>query len=91
MGLFGLPYVVSPAEAEAQCAHLDFHKMTDGSITDDSDIFLFGANSVYKNIFNQKKYAEMYSVQELVKKLCEYTFYIKYRVFGIKRKVLSYP
>ena len=68
--LFGIPYLVSPAEAEAQCAQLDFNKLTDGSITDDSDIFLFGANCVYKNIFNQKKYAELYSLEDLIKKLC---------------------
>ena len=47
-------------EAEAQCAALDALGLTDGSITDDSDIFLFGATRVYKNIFNQNKHAELY-------------------------------
>ena len=59
--LFGVPYVVSPMEAEAQCAVLDVLGLTEGSITDDSDIFLFGGTRVYKNIFNQQKYAELYS------------------------------
>ena len=68
--LFGIPYLISPAEAEAQCAQLDFNKLTDGSITDDSDIFLFGANCVYKNIFNQQKYAELYRMEDITKKLC---------------------
>lgn len=70
--MFGIPYLVSPAEAEAQCAQLDFSKLTDGSITDDSDIFLFGGNRVYKNIFNQNKYAEVYLADDLNKKLCKF-------------------
>jgi DNA excision repair protein ERCC-5 len=31
----------------------------DGVVTEDSDSFLFGAKSVYKNIFNDKKYVEV--------------------------------
>ena len=58
--LFGVPYLVSPMEAEAQCAALDVLNLTQGSVTDDSDIFLFGGRRVYKNIFNQNKHAEMY-------------------------------
>lgn len=58
--LFGIPYLVSPMEAEAQCAQLDYSNLTDGSVTDDSDIFLFGGETVYKNVFDQNKYTEMY-------------------------------
>ena len=47
-------------EAEAQCAALDLSGQTDGSITDDSDVFLFGGRRVYKNVFNQNKHAELY-------------------------------
>jgi len=47
-------------EAEAQCALLDVLGLTQGSITDDSDIFLFGGRRVYKNIFNQNKHVEMF-------------------------------
>ncbi|CAG9862806.1 unnamed protein product [Phyllotreta striolata] len=54
--LFGVPYVVAPMEAEAQCAFLDLIELTDGTITDDSDIWLFGGRTVYKNFFNQNKY-----------------------------------
>ncbi|XP_028129377.2 DNA excision repair protein ERCC-5 isoform X1 [Diabrotica virgifera virgifera] len=54
--LFGVPYVVAPMEAEAQCAFLDEIELTDGTITDDSDIWLFGGKTVYKNFFNQSKY-----------------------------------
>uniref|UniRef100_A0A182SWL0 XPG-I domain-containing protein n=1 Tax=Anopheles maculatus TaxID=74869 RepID=A0A182SWL0_9DIPT len=40
--IFGVPYIVAPMEAEAQCAFLNQIEMTDGTITDDSDIWLFG-------------------------------------------------
>lgn len=53
--LFGIPFIQSPMEAEAQCAFLNAIKLTDGTITDDSDIWLFGAERVYKNFFVQKK------------------------------------
>ena len=59
--LFGLPYIISPGEAEAQCAYLELTKQTDGTVTEDSDIWLFGADTVYKNFFNQNQYIESYS------------------------------
>lgn len=54
--LFGVPYVVAPMEAEAQCAFLNEINLTDGTITDDSDIWLFGGQTVYKNFFDQNKH-----------------------------------
>lgn len=57
--MFGIPFVSAPMEAEAQCAYLDAADLTDGTITDDSDIWLFGGRTVYKHFFNQDK-----SVQE---------------------------
>ncbi|CRL01499.1 CLUMA_CG014500, isoform A [Clunio marinus] len=53
--LFGIPYIDSPMEAEAQCAFLNMINLTDGTISDDSDIWLFGGQTVYKNFFVQKK------------------------------------
>ncbi|XP_043548605.1 DNA excision repair protein ERCC-5 [Chiloscyllium plagiosum] len=58
--LFGIPYIVAPMEAEAQCAYLDLTDQTGGTITDDSDIWLFGARHVYKHFFSQDKDVEYY-------------------------------
>ncbi|XP_055920189.1 DNA excision repair protein ERCC-5 homolog [Eupeodes corollae] len=54
--LFGVPFIVAPMEAEAQCAFLDTVQLTNGTITDDSDIWLFGGRTVYKNFFAQNKH-----------------------------------
>ncbi|XP_073987693.1 rad2 superfamily protein mus201 isoform X2 [Rhodnius prolixus] len=63
--LFGLPYIVAPMEAEAQCAYLDITGQTSGTITDDSDIWLFGANNVYKNFFDQKKFVKQFKALDI--------------------------
>ena len=46
--MFGLPYIIAPMEAEAQCAWLDEAKLVDGVVTDDNDVFLFGGQHVYR-------------------------------------------
>ncbi|XP_028756680.1 DNA repair protein UVH3 isoform X2 [Neltuma alba] len=67
--MFGLPYIIAPMEAEAQCAYLELAKLVDGVVTDDSDVFLFGARSVYKNIFDDRKYVETYFMEDVEKEL----------------------
>ncbi|XP_031763845.2 DNA excision repair protein ERCC-5 isoform X2 [Galleria mellonella] len=65
--IFGIPYIVAPMEAEAQCAFLENIKLTDGTITDDSDIWLFGGKTVYKNFFNQKKHVMQFLADRIEK------------------------
>ncbi|XP_063806834.1 DNA excision repair protein ERCC-5 [Pseudophryne corroboree] len=67
--LFGIPFIVAPMEAEAQCAVLDLTDQTSGTITDDSDIWLFGARHVYKNFFSQNKYVEYYQFSDIQNQL----------------------
>lgn len=69
MRLFGIPYIVAPMEAEAQCAVLDLTDQTSGTITDDSDIWLFGARHVYKHFFSQNKYVEYYQFSDIQNQL----------------------
>jgi DNA excision repair protein ERCC-5 len=67
--LFGIPYITAPMEAEAQCAELVSLNLVDGVITDDSDVFLFGARRVYKNMFNQSKTVECFLSSDLSRDL----------------------
>ncbi|KAL4108324.1 hypothetical protein PRIC1_000042 [Phytophthora ramorum] len=67
--LFGVPFLVSPMEAEAQCAALEQLGLVDGVITDDSDIFPFGGQRVYKNIFHHQKFVEAFSASDIEREL----------------------
>jgi DNA excision repair protein ERCC-5 len=65
----GVPYVLAPSEAEAQCAELERLKLVDGTITDDCDVFLFGGRHVFKNIFSDKKFVEWHVIDNIEKEL----------------------
>ncbi|XP_066518116.1 DNA excision repair protein ERCC-5 [Hoplias malabaricus] len=67
--LFGVPFLVAPMEAEAQCATLDRSDQTHGTITDDSDIWLFGGRHVYKNFFSNHKYVEHFQYVDIQNQL----------------------
>ncbi|KAK0485261.1 hypothetical protein IW261DRAFT_1461585 [Armillaria novae-zelandiae] len=67
--LFGIPYITAPMEAEAQCAELVTLGLVDGIITDDSDVFLFGGQRVFKNMFNQSKTVECFLTSDLTREL----------------------
>lgn len=64
-------------EAEAQCAFLDLVSLTDGTITDDSDIWLFGGRKVYKNFFNQKKHVMCFKSSDI--KQCFSKSFLKFK------------
>jgi len=72
-------------EAEAQCAFLDLASLTDGTITDDSDIWLFGAKNVYKNFFNQKKHVMCFKASDIKQYFSRLYFssYIIIRIFVV--------
>nr|XP_002121987.1 DNA repair protein complementing XP-G cells-like isoform X1 [Ciona intestinalis] len=63
--LFGIPFVLSPQEAEAQCAFLDMNDLTMGTITEDSDVWLFGGKNVYKDMFDRKRDPTCYSLLDI--------------------------
>lgn len=70
--LFGVPYVDSLAEAEAQCAFLEQASLTQGTITDDNDIFLFGGQTVFRHVCSKKKAVQRYSATDVHKRLCKW-------------------
>eukprot|EP00890_Picochlorum_soloecismus_P003628 jgi/Picsp_1/4266/NSC_01775-R1_protein len=67
--MFGVPYIIAPTEAEAQCAWMDSIGLVDGVVTDDNDSFLFGARRVYRHIFEENKYVEEYRTEEIENEL----------------------
>ena len=67
--------MVAPGEAEAQCAFFESTNQTQGTITDDSDIWLFGAKTVYKNFFNRSKDVEVFRIADVTKNLSENIFF----------------
>ena len=57
-------------EAESQCAFLDTACLTEGTITDDSDVWLFGGKRVYKNFFLQgEKPIEFFQYSDICRTL----------------------
>ncbi|GAA5898629.1 ssDNA endodeoxyribonuclease RAD2 [Sporobolomyces salmoneus] len=67
--LFGIPFLDAPQEAEAECASLLTRSLVDGVVTDDSDVFLFGASRVYRHMFDGNKYLECYLSSDLEREL----------------------
>ena len=63
--MLGVPFVVAPFEAEAQCAYLESEGLVDGVITEDSDAFLFGASTVYRHFFSSSKHVEVTKASDI--------------------------
>jgi flap endonuclease-1 len=53
--LMGIPYIISPEEADSQCAELVKCGVADGVLTEDMDIMTFGADKIYRNLTSYKK------------------------------------
>ena len=62
--LFGIPYIQAPAEAEAQCVELERLGLVSGIVTEDSDVFVFGGKTVYRNIFKEQRFVEVYKADD---------------------------
>ncbi|XP_010940441.2 single-strand DNA endonuclease 1 isoform X1 [Elaeis guineensis] len=66
----GIPCLDGLEEAEAQCAFLNSASLCDGCFTSDSDIFLFGARTVYREIIlGEGGYVVCYEMEDIEKNL----------------------
>nr|CAD1821037.1 unnamed protein product [Ananas comosus var. bracteatus] len=65
----GIPCLDGIEEAEAQCALLNSASLCDGCFTSDSDIFLFGARTVYRDIILEGGYVICYEMVDVEHKL----------------------
>jgi len=74
--LFGIPYITAPMEAEAQCVFLEKIGRTEGTVTDDSDVWLFGANVVYKVFFDNQKYVKQFKSIDIKQQFGNISLYI---------------
>ncbi|GET92879.1 DNA repair protein RAD2, putative [Leishmania tarentolae] len=61
----GVPYVLSPAEADAQCSFLARRGLVDAVFTEDSDVLVHGATTVLRGFFAQSKNAVAYEQSHL--------------------------
>ena len=69
LALFGMPYYIAPNEAEAQCASMQLEGLVDGVVTEDNDVFLFGGRYVMRNLFEEKKFVEVYDMKTIESRL----------------------
>ncbi|XP_008778572.2 single-strand DNA endonuclease 1 [Phoenix dactylifera] len=66
----GIPCLDGLEEAEAQCALLNSASLCDGCFSSDSDIFLFGARTVYREIIlGEGGYVVCYEMEDIEKNL----------------------
>ncbi|NXO79331.1 GEN endonuclease, partial [Sitta europaea] len=67
----GVPWVQAAGEAEAMCAYLNVKGLVDGCITNDGDVFLYGAQTVYRNFAMNAKdpHLDSYTMSSIKEKL----------------------
>jgi 5'-3' exonuclease len=67
LDLLGIPHITAPYEADAQCAYYNQIGAVDTVITEDSDVFLFGATSICSNIFSRddNDHPEIYTMKNI--------------------------
>jgi DNA excision repair protein ERCC-5 len=62
---FGIPWVSSPADAEAQCAFLCSAGLVDGVISDDSDTLIYGSPIVFRHLYMGDSTVEMFKQNKI--------------------------
>ncbi|XP_025723560.1 flap endonuclease GEN homolog 1 [Callorhinus ursinus] len=67
----GIPWVQAAGEAEAMCAYLNASGYVDGCLTNDGDVFLYGAQTVYRNFTMNTKdpHVDCYTMSSIKSKL----------------------
>ncbi|XVF53625.1 hypothetical protein PTKIN_Ptkin05aG0113500 [Pterospermum kingtungense] len=66
----GVPCLDGIEEAEAQCALLNLESLCDGCFSSDSDIFLFGARTIYRDIcLGEGGHVICYEMDDIERKL----------------------
>ncbi|XP_052561093.1 flap endonuclease GEN homolog 1 isoform X2 [Tympanuchus pallidicinctus] len=67
----GVPWVQAAGEAEAMCAYLNAKGSVDGCITNDGDVFLYGAQTVYRNfaMTSKESHLDCYTMSSIKEKL----------------------
>lgn len=61
----GIPFVISPSEADAQCAFLCCAGLVDAVFSEDSDVVVHGAPTVLRGFFSRNKYVTAYRQSDL--------------------------
>ena len=64
-----IPYIFACSEAESECIYLEKANVVDGIISDDSDTFVFGGQTVYKDIFTNSVYVTEYRLKDIYHEL----------------------
>lgn len=68
LGIFGIPFVESPGEADPQCGRMFKKGLIDGVISEDSDMIIYGT-TVYKNFFRKDRDIVMFTFEAVQEKL----------------------
>ncbi|KEG15039.1 putative DNA repair protein RAD2 [Trypanosoma grayi] len=62
----GIPFVLSPNEADAQCAFLSQKRLVDAVFTEDSDVIVHGAAVVLRGFFAKGRHVVAYHQSDLL-------------------------
>ena len=61
----GMPVIMAPGEAEAQCSWLENEHLVDGIVTKDADGLLYGSEIIYRQLAVRQGVVERYVLSEI--------------------------